>query len=89
MKHKIVFFGEEPVEITDAGPWQDTRLAAIEHELQIIENDIPQWSAEALAALQLGDPYRGGGVLKLAELLRKKSGLIRLRSIHQNAVVKG
>jgi chromosome segregation ATPase len=31
--------------------------------------------AEARAALNLGEPYRGGGVLKLAELMRRLSQL--------------
>lgn len=49
---------------SNEGPWFDSPADALEAEAQKIEAD-----------LELGEAYRGGGVLKLAELRRKLSAI--------------
>ncbi len=49
------------------------------HQLST-EKKMEAWKHEARAALEKDDPYRGGGVLSLAELMRKHSAIVSLRA---------
>ncbi len=54
--------------------------AALELEEQKTETEMNKWKLEASAALDKDELYRGGGVLVLAELMRKHSAIGSLRA---------
>jgi hypothetical protein len=59
----------------DDGPWFDTKADALEHEIARLNNEMKPWIEESKAALSSGDVYRGGGILKLSELMRREGEL--------------
>lgn len=73
MKYKYI--DGEPLVVSDEGPWFDTTIEAMQHELAKVEEELKPWIKEASEAIRLGEPNRGGGILMSSRLLQKHSRL--------------
>lgn len=54
--------------------------AELQSQEEKINKEMEPWKAEAKAALDKNEPYRGGGVLVLSELMVKRSAISSLRA---------
>lgn len=68
--------------------FHDSPEAAIETYLQRRQPELKNWIAEALAALESEDIYRGGGVLALAELMKELSHAEGALALYKNRIKK-
>jgi hypothetical protein len=90
MKWKVRNLDDERAILeTDDGKWHETPSEAIKDKIELLEADLPQWINEARAALEIGDLWRGGGVLRLGELMMQLTSLqSELRAIERNQAIR-
>lgn len=63
--------------------WVYNSLEEADKELERLQEktevEMKSWKTEAASALEKDDLYRGGGILSLAELMKKHSAIVSLR----------